>query len=116
MRRRVLVERKLLTTDENGKVRPIYMRVGPLRSRADGGAACRCEVEGLLGISEDIHGVDRWQALSLAMQLAEQIVTGFAETQDIRWPDGSAFGKERAKPRRSSRARKKQSGSRKRSS
>ena len=115
MRQKVLVERKLLTTDKNGKARPIYLRVGPVRSRADGGAACRCEVDGVLGISEDIHGVDRWQALSLAMQLAEQIVTGFAQTHDVRWPDGSAFLQQRAKSPRSSRAAKKQPGGRKRS-
>ncbi len=85
-------ERRLWAIDATGREFALTIAVGE-PYRVDGGDwACSVATEGLFDRLPDIHGVDSWQALQLALRLVASLLTGCATD------GGRLFGFEEREP------------------
>lgn len=86
-----IAERKLLVQQPNGEKKEIIVKIGTPYWVTEGEeAACPVAIEGLHGKLPDVHGVDPYQALELAIQLTQTLVAPSGK-QKILWPDGKPY-------------------------
>lgn len=90
---KVLVERKLVLQKPDGLKTPVLVSIGmPYWVKKGKEAACPIRLEGLYHALSDIRGVDPYQALELAMQLANTLLAAASSTrQRLLWPDGKRY-------------------------
>jgi uridine kinase len=63
----MIAETKLIMRDKDGRRREIHIKIGRPYELPDGDAACPLSMDGLYGKVHDIHGIDTFQALVLAV-------------------------------------------------
>lgn len=88
-----LAERTLLLQRPDGERDKIVVRLGaPYWVTRGEEAACSVEVEGLYETLPDVHGVDLYQALELAIQLTNTLLmSAHSKRQKLLWPDGKPY-------------------------
>jgi hypothetical protein len=88
----VLVERRLRMKKRDGSEEDLVIQIGhPYEVQSDGDAACPVEMRGLVDRVADIHGIDRLDALRLAIKFVESLVDGKAKEISFYWPDGEPY-------------------------
>lgn len=108
-----LVTRELIVEREDRSRQLIVVRIGkPYWVSENVEAACPVQIEGLYSKLADVHGVDLYQAVQLAMQLAETLLGSAAgKKQRLLWPSGERYDStskaERKAPRRARKTAKK---------
>lgn len=87
--KRFIAERKLHAVATDGSGFEISLGIGkPYPISADEWA-CAVRVQGLHDQLSDMHGIDSWQALQLACQLAAQLLESFVENGGrLFWEEG----------------------------
>lgn len=86
-----IAERKLLVQQPNGEKKEVIVKIGaPYWVTQGEEAACPVAIEGLYEKLPDVHGVDPYQALELAMQLTQTLLVS-SENQKVLWPDGKPY-------------------------
>jgi hypothetical protein len=90
--RTAIASRKLLATDKNGHEFELTVAVGEPYQISESEWACPASIEGLHGRFPDMHGVDSWQAMQLAYQIAAQTLVDFVDN------GGRLFGFEEREP------------------
>lgn len=108
-----LVTRELIVEREDRSRQPVVIRIGkPYWVSENVEAACSLQIDGLYSKLADIRGVDLYQAVQLAMQLAETLLQSAAlKKQRLLWPSGERYDSsskaERKAPRRARKKAKK---------
>ncbi len=108
-----LVIRELIVEREDRSRQPIVVRIGkPYWVSENVEAACPLQIDGLYSKLTDIRGVDLYQAVQLAMQLAETLLQSAAlKKQRLLWPSGEPYDStsktERGAPQRARKKAKK---------
>jgi hypothetical protein len=89
----VLVERQLkMKRKSDGLDHDLFIQIGhPYTTDPDGDAACPVAIMGLHGRLADVHGIDRLDALRLAIELVESVLRGRATDTNFFWPDGEEY-------------------------
>lgn len=106
----ILAERGLILEQKDRTKKNITVRLGKPYWVVEGReAACPVAIQGLYDNLADVHGVDLYQALELAVQLVNTLLVAAASKQQkLLWPSGERY--EIASPKRKAatkRARKK---------
>lgn len=84
-----VAERTLIAVRNDGSEQLITLALGRPYRATDGDWACPVALEGLYPPLGDLHGVDSWQALQLAYQFIERLVTAFVDDGGVLlWPEG----------------------------
>lgn len=93
MQAKLLAERSLILQQPDGSRKPIVVRIGTPYWVTEGQeAACPVEIEGMYEKLADVHGVDLYQALELAIQLVNYLLTAAkSKRQKLLWPDGRLY-------------------------
>ena len=93
IRKEVLAERILFLKDEAGAKRKIAVRIGaPYWIRRSREAACSVEIYGLYEDLADIHGVDFFQAIELAITFVSKLLAARrSKHQKLYWPNGTEY-------------------------
>jgi hypothetical protein len=87
--KQIIAERQLLGINPSGEKLLITLRLGAPYQSSDVDWACPVEAEGLYTKLVDIHGIDSFQALMLAISLLKGLLGGFVEKGGkLLWPDG----------------------------
>ena len=77
--RTVVASRKLLAIDKNGHEFELTVAVGEPYQTSGSEWACSVSIQGLHERLPDMHGVDSWQALQLAYQMAARLLIDFTD-------------------------------------
>jgi len=77
--RKVIASRTLLARDENGLEFELTIAVGAPYEISENEWACPASMEGLHARLHDMHGVDSWQALQLALNAVGQLLVYFVK-------------------------------------
>lgn len=75
----VIASRRFRARRSGGEELEIELGVGQPVEGADGGWTCGVVLKGLYGRLADLQGVDSWQALMLALNLARELLSQFVE-------------------------------------
>jgi hypothetical protein len=87
----IIAERTLLLQQPDNEIKKIIIRIGmPYWVIVGEEAACPVAIEGLYEKLPDVHGVDPYQALELAMQLTSTLLVS-SKGQKFLWPDGVPY-------------------------
>jgi hypothetical protein len=88
-----LVTRELIVEREDRSRQPIVVRIGkPYWVSENVEAACPLQIDGLYSKLADVRGVDLYQAVQLAMQLAETLLQSAAlKKHRLLWPSGERY-------------------------
>ena len=74
-----IAARDLIGEAENGERFPISLQIGKPYRASDVDWACPVAIEGLRERLPDMHGIDSFQALLLAIYIARQVIEDFLE-------------------------------------
>jgi hypothetical protein len=89
----ILAERTLLLVEGKSK-QSVRLRVvigKPYWIEEGISAACPIAIHGLVGRVQDVHGVDLFQALELAIGLANSLLSSIPPEKVLVWPDGEPY-------------------------
>jgi hypothetical protein len=85
----IIAEREMVCMKPSGEKFLVTIRVGKPYQLSDIEWACPVEAEGLYGKLVDIHGVDSFQSLILAIRMLCQLLKSFIENGGrVFWADG----------------------------
>jgi hypothetical protein len=88
---KAVATREMLGQRDGGERFSISIRIGGPYRVNDVSWACPIAVEGIDNELADMHGIDSWQALLLAVSLARSRLEHFLETGGrLYWPDEPA--------------------------
>lgn len=77
--RELIAERSIYAIDKDSRGFEIRLMIGRPYEVSPDEWACPVAALGLHGVYPDMHGVDSWQALTLARQLVRGVLTSFVE-------------------------------------
>lgn len=92
-RKRVVAERVLLMKDGAATPKKIVIRIGmPYWVQENQEAACPVEIQGLYEHLADIHGVDYYQAIELAIAFVNTLLAkSRSRRREVYWPSGAKY-------------------------
>jgi hypothetical protein len=90
----IIAERRLICATKDGERKPITIRIAKLYLVSDTEWACSMALEGLYKRLLDVHAVDSFQALNLAIASTKKLLSSIEEDgghfyfEDDNWPIG----------------------------
>ncbi len=85
----IVAEREIFVIFPKGEKKKLNISLGKPYQTGANDWACPVLLEGMYKNLQDVHGIDSWQALTLAMSLIQQLLRGFlADGGKVYWEEG----------------------------